>query len=89
MRKIRDRKPRILKADDLLVENGTTEDWLQDLGSRRRTQVPVKPDLEIDDHTDVLPMTAVKTEPDEDLMDVDDIQGKRDIKALLQYAFFS
>ncbi|XP_046663789.1 LOW QUALITY PROTEIN: U4/U6.U5 tri-snRNP-associated protein 1-like [Homalodisca vitripennis] len=83
VRKIRERKSKILKADDLLVDNasgGNTEDWLRELGSRRTPQVNLKPDpdnFDIDSFNtngEVPPEAVrVKEEPGDDPMDIDDV----------------
>ncbi|KAG8270557.1 hypothetical protein J6590_083232 [Homalodisca vitripennis] len=86
VRKIRERKSKILKADDLLVDNasgGNTEDWLRELGSRRTPQVNLKPDpdnFDIDSFNtngEVPPEAVrVKEEPGDDPMDIDDVPAK-------------
>uniref|UniRef100_A0A1B6D1V5 U4/U6.U5 tri-snRNP-associated protein 1 n=2 Tax=Clastoptera arizonana TaxID=38151 RepID=A0A1B6D1V5_9HEMI len=73
VRKIRDRKPKILKADDLLPENDNTEDWLKDLGTRRRDPVGVKDDSDQANYTNGGTLNSIKTEPEDDPMDVDDV----------------
>ncbi|XP_054260871.1 U4/U6.U5 tri-snRNP-associated protein 1 [Macrosteles quadrilineatus] len=72
VRKIRERK-KVLKADDLLAEN--TEDWLKDLGTRRTPQVNIKPDPEAFDIEGYSSRgnVALKDEPMDDPMDVDDM----------------
>lgn len=74
VRKIRDRKTKTLKADDLVADSTGSEDWLKDLGTRRQTNINFKPDPDTDEVSDiVVPATLIKKEPEDDLMDIDDL----------------
>lgn len=74
VRKIRERKTKMVKADDLLADNNSSEDWLKDLGTRRQTQINVKPDPDAEEVSNiVVPPVTIKIEIEEDPMDVDDL----------------